>query len=709
MFFAMCQRYAQLVRVCFLLMSLSLPTQVAHAQWSILGGAGPDPVVAGSPGTPSAEYAQLDTIMQQFMQRANVPNAQLAVAYQGKLIYNRAYTNVYNASTNPLGRQRQTAIPTNPASANTYDEPATFVTTQPNTRFRVASLSKFVTGLAIQQLVLDGKLQSDMSDSAYDILREGATATPFDAAPADARMLNVTVKHLITHEAGFDRDCIIFGVPTNCQPAGQPAHITDYPDAMGFVKPWPYPYNVATIQEYVRSCKRHLEFDLPNRLLHYTPGAPPQQGTPATYYQYYTNTAFCWAQRVIEIKSGMTYEDYVRQKVLSPLGIDYARIANVDVVTRLDFAGADADEINFYYDQPLSVDPNATLRYEWCAIYVPTRGLPCVVPRPVGRVVSDTGGAGGWVFSAQEYARMILSVKDRLRAPYLLDFPASNVSGSDAVYTGPQIGATANSQTPYYTVGAYAYYNTNSPVVGWSLSHSGSFPGTRANFVHNRRGWTYVVTMNMNPEWGLSGVERSCSTTTQERVKAWCQLNGNSTLPASNTGTLVAATTANSVSTQLNTMWSNATQLARMQNASDIWVDEAPATCSLDVNNAAVGNGAKNPVADGLMILRAMNNLRGASLADSAIGTTSNATTSYNRAEKNARDLVSTKVVDIDGDGVVQPARDGVMLLRAMVGLKGTAVTDGLPAAAGTPTRTAWDGAGGMREYMNTRCGAGFL
>ncbi|MGL5005355.1 MAG: hypothetical protein ACRDAM_20720, partial [Casimicrobium sp.] len=69
---------------------------------------------------------------------------------------------------------------------------------------------------------------------------------------------------------------------------------------------------------------------------------------------------------------------------------------------------------------------------------------------------------------------------------------------------------------------------------------------------------------------------------------------------------------------------------------------------------------------------------------------------------------VSTKVVDIDGDGVVQPERDGMVLLRAMMGLKGSAVTDGLPAATGTPTRSAWDGVGGMREYVNARCAASF-
>ncbi|MBL8311659.1 MAG: serine hydrolase [Burkholderiales bacterium] len=172
-----------------------------HAAYTITGGPGPAPLNAT---TPNADYADLDSIMTQFMQNANVPNATLAVGYQGKLIFSRGYT----AST--AERPLQTGVTTAPPTTNTYDEPP-YVTTQVGTRFRVASLSKFITGLAVQQLVLDGKVA--LSDSAYTILREGATVTPFDAAPADARMLNVTVAHLLNHEAGFDRDCVIYPPP----------------------------------------------------------------------------------------------------------------------------------------------------------------------------------------------------------------------------------------------------------------------------------------------------------------------------------------------------------------------------------------------------------------------------------------------------------------------------------------------------------------
>ncbi|MGL5004609.1 MAG: serine hydrolase domain-containing protein, partial [Casimicrobium sp.] len=215
-----------------MLLALSLlGLGAANAQWTIRGDAGPEPTVAGNPGTPSAEYAQLDAIMQLFMRNANVPNAQLAVAYQGKIIYSRAYTNAYDATSNPLGRALQTGLGLTTGVCtppNCFDEPA-YVVTTPDHIFRVASLSKLVAGLAIQQLMLDGKLQANGSDSAYAVLREDTSASTYvSPAPFDARMLNVTVRHLMEHEAGFDRDCIVFPVPGTCNPPDQPADIANF-------------------------------------------------------------------------------------------------------------------------------------------------------------------------------------------------------------------------------------------------------------------------------------------------------------------------------------------------------------------------------------------------------------------------------------------------------------------------------------------------
>jgi len=660
---------------------LLAPVATSLAAYTITGGPGPEPIDVS---TPNADYAALDGIMTSFMLQANVPNAQLAVGFDGKLIFVRGYTT--SSSERPL----QVGVTTNPASANSYNEPA-YTTTQPNTRFRVASLSKLVTGLAVEQLVLDGKLT--LAESAYEILRDGANSTPFDGAPADPRMLNVTVQQLLNHEAGFDRDCVIYPPPLNCQPAGQPADITAYDDPIAFVKPWPYPYSAGTFQEWIKSCRRHLETDLPRRLLHYTPGTPPQQG--GTYYQYYTNLAYCWASRIVELRSGLNYEDYVLQKVLRPAGIDKPRLASPDMRDRWYAGDAANAEIATYYDQPVSIDAGATLVYIWCAVYARDPYSPCVVPRHTDRSLYDASGAGGWVFSAAEYLRLLQSVKGRARPPHLLDFPGSNATGSDALYLqGPQTSPAVPANFYVggrYTFGAYIDEYSGS-VPGINISHSGSYPGSRATYQFNRRGWSYVVTLNTNPEWGLSGIERRCATATTARVQAWCRLNGN-------TAGGIAATDATAIPNRLTSMYNDTAKRAVMQSAPDLWTNQIALPCNLDVNGS--GNGTRNGIADGLMILRAMRGARGAAIAAGAAGTTSAATVTLDRAEKNARDLVSTRVVDLDGDGTVDPLVDGVLLLRAMLGLKDSAVTAGITIPG---PRGSWPA---IRAYLNSSCAAG--
>lgn len=692
----------------------------ANAQWVVRGWAGPEPVVQStnvhaSNGVPRTEYAQIDTIMQQFMRRTNTPNAQLALAYQGKLIYSRAYRHTYDAATNPSGRQLQTGLGTSstmpPAACvapDCFNEPA-YVDSYVDTRFRVASLSKHLTGLAIAQLALDGLLQQDLSDDAYTILRADTrfspNPNPYAAVPADTRMLNVTVRQLVQHEWGLDRDCIIYPPPLNCQPAGQPQHIIDYRDpASGYVFPWPYPYNnnPATTQ-WKRSCRDILAIDLPNRLLHYTPGQPPASG--GSYFQFYNNTGFCWLSQIIEIKTGLSYAEYVRTKVMNPAGVDWPALGRADTRDRIDYSGTTADEINWYYDQPRSIDQFARLYNEWCAIFTYSPYTPfsnnCIVPRPVGRLVAETAGAGAWVISAQEYLRVAMSSNQRTRAPHLLDFPGSNSTGSDLVLTGATLPATSASYTNKppaptygYHLGMYSAF-TNTAPAGWSVNHSGSFPGTRASYATNRRGWSFVVTLNTNPEWGLGGTANDCALTTVDRKKAWCEFFGNNTVD----GTPTATT---SLFYQLLAMYNDSNMRARMETAQDLWANQVALACKTDVD----GNGARLATSDGTMLLRAMLGLRGTAItAASGISTT---TQTHDRTERSARDYVSTRMLDIDGDGVVSAERDGIILLRAMLGFTGANVTAGVNQTGAT--RTTWDtGATNqqIKAYLNTSCAAG--
>jgi hypothetical protein len=56
--------------------------------------------------------------------------------------------------------------------------------------------------------------------------------------------------------------------------------------------------------------------------------------------------------------------------------------------------------------------------------------------------------------------------------------------------------------------------------------------------------------------------------------------------------------------------------------------------------------------------------------------------------------------LDIDGDGRTTALSDGLMIVRAMLGMNGTAVTGGLVGA--TATRPTWPQ---IRAHLSTSCG----
>jgi len=60
--------------------------------------------------------------------------------------------------------------------------------------------------------------------------------------------------------------------------------------------------------------------------------------------------------------------------------------------------------------------------------------------------------------------------------------------------------------------------------------------------------------------------------------------------------------------------------------------------------------------------------------------------------------------LDVDGNGSIDALTDGLMILRAMLGLKGTAVTNGA-IGGGSPTRTTW---AQLQPYLNSNCGSTF-
>jgi hypothetical protein len=116
--------------------------------------------------------------------------------------------------------------------------------------------------------------------------------------------------------------------------------------------------------------------------------------------------------------------------------------------------------------------------------------------------------------------------------------------------------------------------------------------------------------------------------------------------------------------------------------------------CILDLD----GNGNIDALTDGLMLLRYMFGLTGASVTNSAIGSGATRTTFA-----QIQPIIQLGLLDIDGNGTPDALTDGLMIIRAMFGLTGNAVTNN--AIGPGATRANWTA---IRSYLNATCGTVF-
>lgn len=233
----------------------------------------------------------------------------------------------------------------------------------PDSLFRIASVSKPITAVAILQLVEAGRLGLD--DRAFDILDQ-FQATEGNAE--DSRIYGVTVRQLLQHSGGWDSD-------KSFDPMFNARGIER---ELGVSKPV--------------SCEDAIRF-MWGQPLDFTPGA-----------QYaYSNFGYCLLGRIIEAVTHQPYEDYVKSHVLEPVGITRMGIAGTMLADRAD------GEVR-YYGYPgeslaSSVLPNTPPRVPW----------------QYGGFHLDTMDAhGGWIASPIDLVRFAASL-DGSGSPSILE------------------------------------------------------------------------------------------------------------------------------------------------------------------------------------------------------------------------------------------------------------------------------------------------
>jgi CubicO group peptidase (beta-lactamase class C family) len=120
----------------------------------------------------SGKNPQLDKLVFTFMTQNRVPNAELAVSYEGRIFFSHAYT---------------------------YKGLAPSTTTR-NTIIRLASLTKAWTSAALYDLIRAHKINTNWKACQY----LGLTRPLPVGAKVDPRVYDITIEDMIQHESGWD-------------------------------------------------------------------------------------------------------------------------------------------------------------------------------------------------------------------------------------------------------------------------------------------------------------------------------------------------------------------------------------------------------------------------------------------------------------------------------------------------------------------------
>jgi CubicO group peptidase (beta-lactamase class C family) len=292
-------------------------------------------------GIPAGSMSQCDTQIQTFMANYQIPGATLAVAKNGKLVYMRAF--------------------------GTADQAGTELT-RPDHMFRIASISKPITSIAIMQLIASGQLSlNDKPFGPGGILN----VDPYfaNANVTDTRIYNITIQNLLEHSAGWNRDLPMLPNP-----------LPPYPYGFGASDPIDFPlYVTQTLGEPNPVQRRNLIKFLIQKGLNFTPG---------TGFSY-SNVGFLVLGEVIEKKAGMTYENYVKQNIFAPLGIYDIRLGKNLL--------SDKQEREGEY-----ISPFTTLSAYGTGQFVPWQYG--------GASVEAMDAHGGWIATARDLVRLMTAI-----------------------------------------------------------------------------------------------------------------------------------------------------------------------------------------------------------------------------------------------------------------------------------------------------------
>lgn len=272
-----------------------------------------------------SEFSPLDKELNRFIQKWEIVGATVAVMKNDKLVFAKGYG---------------------------YSDKEAKEKVQPYHIFRLGSVSKLITAVAVMKLVEEGKLKlNDRVFGKNGILNEA----PY-LKYADKRVEEITVEHLLRHQGGWNRKY------------GDHMFMSLYIAEQLKVKP---PASLENI----------IQFALTKRL-HFVPGS----------ISAYSNLGYCILDKVIEKVTNVNTEDYIVKNILEPLGIYDMKVGGTFENERV------PNEVKYY-------EPPDAEKIPACD------GTGEYVQRCYGGTDYKTlAAAGGWISSSIGLAKLVAVV-----------------------------------------------------------------------------------------------------------------------------------------------------------------------------------------------------------------------------------------------------------------------------------------------------------
>ena len=364
-----------------------------------------------SRGKTFSELKPFDELMEKFVSDNKIPGASLAVAKDGRLVYARGFGYSDLKKREPV---------------------------QPDSLFRIASISKPFTAVAILQLVEQGKLSLDTS--VFDLLPHKPHLA--QGAKVDPRLKQITISHLLRHQGGWNRketiDPLFHSIDISTALGKTPPASQD--DVIRFMMGWPLDFN------------------------------------PGENYNY-SNLGYCLLGRVIEQISNQSYEQYMVNEFLKPIGIESMQLGKTLLPDRL------KNEVRYY--------PKGE-RY---GIAVTGESIGAKVLWPYGAwSLESFDSLGGWIATATDLVKFASAV-DRYQHSNIL-----KKKMIEAMIERPEKGHFGNDKKNQPDETYYGYGWSVRPVRNGKSNkwHTGLLSGTSSILVIRHDGLCWSVLFNTN-------------------------------------------------------------------------------------------------------------------------------------------------------------------------------------------------------------------